>query len=166
MSLSTQSFQVFLFLPLHLTPATSTFLQANTQSSTLLRSQMLQTTSICHASPHPPHSVHPEDCTQIHTAFPILQRHPTHPSHHHPFGPLQTLQICRLHHPGFRPICQYTLETSLVDFSLYYYYYYYYHTVRFTCQVSVQEQKINCPRVHSDARGEWRMNKWITCRPI
>ena len=25
-----------------------------------------QTTSICHASPHPPHSVHPEDCTNPH----------------------------------------------------------------------------------------------------
>ena len=38
MSLSTHSFQVFLFLPLHLAPATSTFLQPDTQSSTLLRS--------------------------------------------------------------------------------------------------------------------------------
>ena len=39
MSLSTHCFQVFLFLPLHLNPATSTFLQADTRSSTLLRSR-------------------------------------------------------------------------------------------------------------------------------
>ena len=39
MSSSTHSFQVFLFLPLHLTPATSTYLEADTQSSTLLRSR-------------------------------------------------------------------------------------------------------------------------------
>ena len=38
-SSSTHSFQVFLFLPLHLAPATFTFLQADTQSSTLLRSR-------------------------------------------------------------------------------------------------------------------------------
>ena len=37
MSSSTHSPQVFLLLPLYLTPATSTFLQANTQSSTLLQ---------------------------------------------------------------------------------------------------------------------------------
>ena len=38
MSSSIHFFQVFLFLPLHLAPATSTFLQADTQSSPLLRS--------------------------------------------------------------------------------------------------------------------------------
>ena len=38
----------------------TTFLQTNTQSSTPLRSKC-PTTSICHASPHPPHSEHPED---------------------------------------------------------------------------------------------------------
>ena len=38
-SSSTHTFQVFLFLPLHLTPATSPFLQVDTQSSTLLRSR-------------------------------------------------------------------------------------------------------------------------------
>ena len=36
MSLSTHSFQVFLFLLLHLAPTTFTFLQADTQSFTLL----------------------------------------------------------------------------------------------------------------------------------
>ena len=54
MSSSTHSFQVFLFLLLHLTSATSTFLQADTQSSTILLYKDIQTTSICHASPHPP----------------------------------------------------------------------------------------------------------------
>ena len=39
MSLSTHSFQVLLFLPLYLAPATSTFLLADTQSSTLLPSR-------------------------------------------------------------------------------------------------------------------------------
>ena len=41
MSSSTHSFQVFLFLPSHLAPVTSTFLQADTQSSTLRRSRHL-----------------------------------------------------------------------------------------------------------------------------
>ena len=47
---------------------------------------------------------------QIHTAFPILQRHSAHPSHHHPLLSLQTFQICFLQRPGFSPICQCTLE--------------------------------------------------------
>ena len=61
MSSFTHSLQVFLFLPFHLTPATSTFLQADTQSSTLLCAPDAQTTSICHVSPHPPHSIYPID---------------------------------------------------------------------------------------------------------
>ena len=77
-----------------------------------------QTTSIYHASPPQPRS-EPQKTVQIHTAFPILQRHPAHPSHHHPFRPLHTLQICFLHRPGFSPICQYTLDASLVYLSLY-----------------------------------------------
>ena len=62
----------------------------------------------------PPHqrSVHPEDC-QIHTGFPIFQRHSAHPSHHHSLCSLQTLQIRFLHRPGFTPICQCTLDSSL-----------------------------------------------------
>ena len=32
---------------------------------------------------------------------------------------LSRLQICFLHRPGFSPICQYTLDTSLVYLSLY-----------------------------------------------
>ena len=72
MSSSTQSFQVFLFLLLHLTPATSTYLQADTQSSTLLRPRC-QNTSICHASPHLPHSAHP---TNLHyVSYPSATPH-------------------------------------------------------------------------------------------
>ena len=50
---------------------------------------------------HIRHTLHTQKTVQIHTALPIIQRHPTHPSHHHLFIPLQTLQICFLHHPGF-----------------------------------------------------------------
>ena len=84
----THSFQVFLPLPAHLTPAATTFLQADTQSSPLLRSTC-QTTSIYHASPPQPHSEPSKDCTNPHCAF-YPQRHPTHPSRHHPLRPLQT----------------------------------------------------------------------------
>ena len=74
----------------------------------------------------PPHhlierSVHQKDCTNPHcVSYPSATlTHPSHPSHHHPFRPLQTLQIRFLHRPGLSPICQYTLNTSLVYFSLY-----------------------------------------------
>ena len=54
MSSYTHSLQVSLFLPLYLPPATSTYLQADTQSSTHLCSRCpSHLTSICHASPHP-----------------------------------------------------------------------------------------------------------------
>ena len=68
---------------------------------------------------HLSHALYTQKTVQIHTAFPILQRHSAHPSHHHPFRPLQTLQICFLHRPGFSPICQCTLDTSLVYLSFY-----------------------------------------------
>ena len=64
-------------LPTHLTPASTTFQQADTQSSTSLRFYTLnecQTTLICPASSHQP---------QIDTAPFVLQRHSTHPSRHH-----------------------------------------------------------------------------------
>ena len=32
---------------------------------------------------HLSHALYTQKTVQIHTAFPILQRHPTHPSHHH-----------------------------------------------------------------------------------
>ena len=40
---------------------------------------------------HLSHTLDPQKTVQIHTALSILQRHPTHPSHHHPFRPLQAL---------------------------------------------------------------------------
>ena len=56
-----------------------------------------QTISIYHAVPPQPRNLNPQETVQIHTALPILQRHPTHLSHHHPFCSHQTLQICNLH---------------------------------------------------------------------
>ena len=47
-------------VPLHFSPKTSTFLQANTHSYVL----DAQTISICHASLPQPHSKHPKDCTK------------------------------------------------------------------------------------------------------
>ena len=111
----THSYQVFLPLPAHLTPATTTFLQADTQSSPLHMPTPPQSTPPHHLS----HALNPQKTVQIYTALPILQRHPAHPSHHHLFGPLLTMQICFLHHPGSSPICQCTLDTSLVYLSLY-----------------------------------------------
>ena len=117
MSSFTHSLQIFLFLPLHHGPAIFTFLQADTQSSTLLCSRCPnqlnpQPHNICH-------TLYTQKTVQIHTALSILQRHSTHPSHHHPFCSLQTLQICSLHRPGFNPICQHTLDTSSVYLSFY-----------------------------------------------
>ena len=65
-------------------------------------SKLLLLISIYSASPPHLRSV-TQKTVQIHTAFPILQRHSAHPSHHHPFRPLQTIQICFLHRPGFNP---------------------------------------------------------------
>ena len=97
--------------------ATSTFLQANTQSSTWIpHSYTLQMPQPSESiTPHHIHHIlHTQETVQIHTALTIIQRHPTHPSHHYLFLPLQTLQICVLHRPGFSLIlCQYTLDTSL-----------------------------------------------------
>ena len=113
----THSYQVFLPLPAHLTPATTTFLQADIQSSPLTfhMPKPPQSTPPHHLI----HALYTQKTVQIHTAFLILQRHSAHPSHHHPFHPLQTMQICFLHCPGFSPICQCTLDTSLVYLSLY-----------------------------------------------
>ena len=100
----TVGLQVFLSLPLHLYPATFTYLQADIQSSTLLHSRCPNllylsrlTTSATLCTPKR---------LQIHTALSILQRHSTHPSHHHPIHPLQAMQILSLHRPCFSPICQ------------------------------------------------------------
>ena len=81
------SLKVFLFLSLHLAPAT--FLQADNQSSTLQMPKPPQSAT----SHHTPHTLYTQKTVQIHTAFPILQQHPAHPSHHHLFHPLQTADL-------------------------------------------------------------------------
>ena len=88
MSSSTYSFQVLLFILLHLTHATSTFLQADTQSSTLML-QMSKPPQFCHASPHPPHSVLPKNCTNPHCIF-YPSATPRTSISPHPLRPLQT----------------------------------------------------------------------------
>ena len=127
MSSSTHSHQVFLFQPLHLTPATSTFLQADTQSSTLLRSRCPNhlnlprlttstTLSICPRCLYLKTKralnslllllllllLYPKDCTISHCAFCNLQRYSTHPSHYHSLHPLQAMQIISLQCPSFQ----------------------------------------------------------------
>ena len=61
----THSYQVFLPLPAHLTPATTTFLQADTQSSPLLCSTCPNHLNLPASPPHQ-RSVHPKDCTIPH----------------------------------------------------------------------------------------------------
>ena len=46
------------------------------------------------------------------TTLPILQRHTTHPSHHHALCSLQAMQILSLHCPCLSPICQHALDTG------------------------------------------------------
>ena len=102
-----------LFPPLHLASATvtSTFLQADTKSSTFPCS-IAQTTSICHASRHPPHSVHPDDCTKPHYAsYPSATPHISSSPSSVPSSPdfagfaFFIAQVSALK-------CQYTLDTS------------------------------------------------------
>ena len=107
----THSLQVFLLLPVYLTPLPTTFLQADTQSSPFLYVPHAQTTSIYHASPLQPRSEHPKDLQDL-TSLPIFQRHTTHSSHHHTLCSPQALQILSLHCPCLNPICQHTLDTG------------------------------------------------------
>ena len=44
-------------------------------------------------SHHICHTLYTQKTVQIHTALSILQRHSTHPSHHHPLHPLQTADL-------------------------------------------------------------------------
>ena len=70
----THSLQVFLPLPTQVTPATTTFLQADTQSSSLLRFYMpkpSQSTMPCHLS----HASNIQKTVQDLTELLILQRH-------------------------------------------------------------------------------------------
>ena len=96
-------------LHFHFIPATSIFLQSDTQSSTLLCSRCPNhlnlpciTTSATLCLPKRLYKS---------TPLSILQRHSVHPSHHHPLRPLQTKQIFSLHHAGFSPIFPHTLDT-------------------------------------------------------
>ena len=141
MSSSTHCCQDFLYLPIHLVAVTSTFLQGRYPTIHTPTFQVPKPPQS--AMPHHiRHTLYTQKTVQIHSVFPMLQRHPAHPSHHHPFRslqtmcnvfrPLQTLEICFLHRPGFSPIsCQYTLDTSLVYLSL--------HAV--WCTLSCQDRK-------------------------
>ena len=86
--------------------------QADTQSSTLLRSRCPNhlnrlTTSATQLIPRRMHKSSP--------APSVLQGHLTHPSHHHTFCLFQTSQIISLHCPGFSSIYQNTVDTSTID---------------------------------------------------
>ena len=98
MSSSIYSPQVFVSLPLHLTPANSTFLQADTQSSTLSHSRCPNHLNLPRLA-----TLYTRKTVQIYTALSILPRHSTHPSHHHSFRPLQAMQILGLHRSCFSP---------------------------------------------------------------
>ena len=138
MSLSTHSFQVFLFLLLHLAPATSIFLQANTQSSTLQMSKPPQSATPRHIH-HTPRRLYKSTLRFLsfsntpHIHLTIIQF-----TYHIVFSMCisdtvhlnvvllllsvpssQILQICFLHRPGLSPICQHTLDASLIYLSLY-----------------------------------------------
>ena len=93
--LQTEQFQIIIYTlssslsarDTHFHPATSTFLQTDTQSSPLLRFRC-QTISICHASPHTPHSENLKD-GKILTSLFVLQRHFTYLYDHDTFRPGQ-----------------------------------------------------------------------------
>ena len=68
--------------------------------------------------PKPPQSTTPhhfcqalntQKTVQVLTSLPILQRHPTHPSHHHALCSLQAMQIISLHCLCLSPIYQHVL---------------------------------------------------------
>ena len=101
--------QIFLPLLLYFSPANSTFLQTDTQSSPFL----------CFKCPKPPQSATPHHLSHCHTLNPkgiqnlttlsILQRHSTHPRSTSPSYALlslsRTMQIFHLHCQWFSPIC-------------------------------------------------------------
>ena len=83
MSSFTHSLKVFLFLPLHLIPATvpPPHFYRPTPNHLHSYAQDAQTTSICQTSPHLPHSEYQEDYkSSLH--FQSFSN-TTHPSHHH-----------------------------------------------------------------------------------
>ena len=95
-SLFTHSYQVFLPLHAHLTPATTTFLQADTQSSSLLCSTCPNHPNLPHLTTSATLSTPKRLYLQIHTAFPILQRHSAHPSHHHLYPSSHTKCVAQI----------------------------------------------------------------------
>ena len=58
------------------------------------------------------HALNTQKTVQVLTSLPILQRHTTHPSHHHALCSLQAMQILSLHCPCLNPICQHALDTG------------------------------------------------------
>src|SRR6478609_6579782 len=67
------------------------------------------------------HLCHPrytQTFPQIDTSIPCLQRHPTHPSHHHHLRPVQSLHVLLLHRPRFAPIYQHLLHAHPINLPL------------------------------------------------
>src|SRR6476619_2962599 len=71
-------------------------------------------------SPYPPLPLprYTQTFPQIDTSIPCLQRHPTHPSHHHHLRPVQLLHVLPLHRPRFAPIYQHLLHAHPINLSL------------------------------------------------
>ena len=118
MSSSTHSFQVFLFLPLHLTPATSIFLQADTQSSTLLRSRCPNHLNLLRLT------TSSTLCTPKRLYKSTLRFLSISYTPHIHFTIIRSIlsglgRFSFFRHPGFSPICQHTLDTYPVYLSLY-----------------------------------------------
>ena len=131
MSSSTHPFHVFLFLPYIAPFSPPHFFRPTpnhhhyyyyTVSFTLNVSAIIHTPTLHMPKPPqstPPHhlidALYTQKTVQIHIALSILQRHSTHPSHHHSLRPLQAMQILSLYRPCVSPICQHTLDTSSVS---------------------------------------------------
>ena len=128
---ASNSLQSLLIPPWHLTPAAfPPYFYRPTHNYSYSYAPDAQTTSICHASPHLPHSVQYTECgrcvrhgictvfwvysvypiktVQIHTALFIPNDTPHIHTHRHPLCLLQTMQIFNLHRSRFSPICQHT----------------------------------------------------------
>ena len=117
MSSLTHCSHVFLPLPRPLAPSTTNLLQADTQSSTLLRSRCPNHLNLPRLTTSATQLI-PRRLLKSSLRFLSFQGHPTHPPHHHTLCPFQTFQIISLHCPGFSSIYQNTLDTSTIDPSL------------------------------------------------
>ena len=113
MSLSTHSFQIFLFLPLHLDPATSTFLQADTQSSTLLRSRCPNHLNL------PRHTLYTQTTNPHYVSYPsATPRTSISPSSILSSPDYADLLSSSCRFQSHMSSCQHTLDTSLVALCL------------------------------------------------